>query len=92
MNIALMRNAYMATTMPTCSACSRRCTSSFLLAFSFLLANAVVVVVEDSFACTSTPVSLAAPACFFVRNAGNTNDVKYIPRGTKKYPMTRYQQ
>ena len=88
-----MRNAYMATTMPTCSACSRRCTSSFLLAFSFLLANAVVVVVvEDSFACTSTPVSLAPPACFFVRNAGNTNDVKYIPRGTKKYPMTRYQQ
>ena len=88
-----MRNAYMATTMPTCSACSRRCTSSFLLAFSFLLANAVVVVVEDSFAsCTPIPVSLAPPACFFVRNAGNTNDVKYIPRGTKKYPMTRYQQ
>ena len=88
-----MRNAYMATTIPTCSVCSRRCKSSFLLAFSFLLANdVVVVVVEDSFASTPTPVSRAPPAYFFVRNAGNTNDVKYIPRGTKKYPMTRYQQ
>jgi hypothetical protein len=109
MNIALMRNAYMATTIPTCSACSLLFISSF-----FLLANtfggggggddddkddaslttvsraaALVLVLVPPF---PSSLSFFPVVVVFVRNAGNTSDVKYTPRGTKKYPMTLYQQ